>query len=343
MVDSSDLAGQQRRRPSGAPTIYDIAERAGVNPSTVSRALNQPGRLNAATEARIRAVAAALNFHANPMARALPTGRTHTLALVVADITNPVVFGIIRGAERAAAEAGYTLVIAESQESGEVEAATIERVAQSVDGLVLATTRMADVDITRIAARKPVVLINRATDGVPHVAPSVEPGVDALVEHLVSLGHRHIAFLPGPTASWTSARRQDALVSACQRRAVRVGVLEASTPTIAGGEAALPAITDSTATAVVGFNDLMAMGVVQAARAAGIHVPAQLSVAGFDDIFGSALMVPGLTTVRADLAQAGERAVMTVLRNIGVSHEAGGEEELVTSLVVRQSTGPAPV
>lgn len=90
------------RRGKGAATIYDVAELAGVSPSTVSRALGKPGRISAVTEARIRVAAEQLSFRINPMARALHTGRTHTLALVVADITNPVIFGIVRGAEQAA-------------------------------------------------------------------------------------------------------------------------------------------------------------------------------------------------------------------------------------------------
>lgn len=116
----SDVSGAAptRKRSRSAPTIYDVARLAGVNPSTVSRALSQPGRINVKTEAKIHAAAKELNYRLNPMARALPTGKTNTLGLLIADITNPVIFGIVRGAERAAARHGYTLVVTESQESG---------------------------------------------------------------------------------------------------------------------------------------------------------------------------------------------------------------------------------
>ena len=97
---ANERGAEAGRRKNGAATIYDVAELAGVSPSTVSRALGKPGRISAATEARIRVAAEQLSFRINPMARALHTGRTHTLALVVADITNPVVFGMVRGAER---------------------------------------------------------------------------------------------------------------------------------------------------------------------------------------------------------------------------------------------------
>ncbi len=158
---TSAHAGRHGRRHSSAPTIYDIAKLAEVNPSTVSRALSQPGRINAKTEERIRAAAKELNYRVNPIARALPTGKTQTLGLLVADITNPVVFGIVRGAEHAATEHGFTLVIAESEESEEREAVTAERILPSVDGIILATTRLGDAQIQRIAERKPVVVLNR--------------------------------------------------------------------------------------------------------------------------------------------------------------------------------------
>jgi LacI family transcriptional regulator len=193
----AEAADPKRGRGGSAPTIYDIARLADVNPSTVSRALSQPGRINAKTEARIRAAAEELNYRVNPIARALPTGRTSTIGLVVADITNPVVFGIVRGAERAAAEAGYTLIIAESQESGEREATTVERILPSVDGLVLATTRLGDAQIGQLAARKPTVVINREVAGLTSILPDVERGIGQLVDHLADLGHHSLAYPPG--------------------------------------------------------------------------------------------------------------------------------------------------
>jgi LacI family transcriptional regulator len=139
---ANDANTDRTRRKNGAATIYDVAELAGVSPSTVSRALSKPGRISARTEARIRMAAQQLSFRINPMARALHTGRTNTLALVVADITNPVIFDIVRGAEHAASVEGYTLVIAESQESSDAEASSVQRLLPSVDGIILATSRL---------------------------------------------------------------------------------------------------------------------------------------------------------------------------------------------------------
>ncbi len=335
-----EMAARIKRR-GGAATIYDIAELAGVNPSTVSRALSVPGRISQKTEAKIRAAAETLDFQFNPMARALPTGRSQTIGLLVADITNPVIFGIVRGAEHAAAVAGYTLVIAESQESGEAEAQAISRLLPSVDGIILATTRLSDERISALAERKPMVLINRHVGDVAGVLPDVETGVDALMTHLASLGHRTIVYLAGPETSWISRRRWEAMLDASERLDIGVVEIGPNSPTIQGGHDALRRVVAARTTAVIAFNDLMAIGLMQAAASASIVVPDQLSVAGFDDIFGSELIVPPLTTVQAQLELAGERSVAKLLGQFDDQQGIIDDSALATSLIVRGSTGPA--
>lgn len=334
-------AGEPARRRGGAATIYDIAELAGVSPSTVSRALSTPGRISATTEAKVRAAAERLDFRVNPMARALHTGRTRTLAVVVADITNPMVFGIIRGAEHAASTQDYTMVVAESQESGVAEAAAIERILPSVDGIVLATTRLSAERILDIASRKPVVMVNRVVEGVAGIVPDVEGGVRELVAHLAHLGHRSIAYLSGPEASWMSEQRWGCLVEATDGAGMALVEIGPNAPTIAGGSAVLDRVLATGATAIVAFNDLLAIGVMQAAAAAGVAVPAQVSLAGFDDIFGSDLIVPALTTVRAPLVDAGRQAVERLLAQLGALTAPATEKPLTTELVIRESTAKA--
>ncbi len=331
--------GVRARRAGAAPTIYDVAQRAGVNPSTVSRALSVPGRVSAPTEARIRQAARELDFRVNPIARALPTGRSNTMAIVVADITNPMVFGIVRGAEKAAAAVSYTLVIAESQESGAEEATTVERLLSAVDGIILATTRMTTEAIAELAQRKSIVLINREVPGVPRILPDVAAGVAAVITHLRDLGHRSICYLSGPPTSWISARRWDALLDGAERRGMTAVEVGPFSPTIDGGHAAYRRLVASGATAVVAFNDLIAIGVMQAAAGHGDRVPGRLSVVGFDDIFGADLMTPSLTTVRAPLQLAGELAARLLLAEIGVPSEPVANRPMTTQLIVRGSTG----
>jgi LacI family transcriptional regulator len=346
MTDGAAAAparGRGARAGKSAPTIYDVAKLAGVNPSTVSRALSQPGRINIKTEERIHAAAKELNYRLNPMARALPTGRTNTLGLLLADITNPMIFGIVRGAEHAARDQGYTLVIAESEESGEREATTAERVQPSVDGLILGTTRLSDEQIQRLAESKPLVLINRDVAGVSSVLPDVDPGIEEALAHLESLGHTRLAYLSGPASSWMSGTRWGSLLERAPARGMSIVEIGPGVPTLDGGRAALSRVVAAGVTAVVAYNDLMAIGLLRAATEQGIDVPGRMSIVGFDDIFGSDFTTPALTTIRTPLALAGERAVRLALHMVatGADDLVADEDEpaIVTELVIRGSTG----
>lgn len=323
------------------PTIYDVARLAGVSPSTVSRALSRPGRISAETAARVRTAADTLDFRANPMARALPTGRSQTLGMLVADITNPMFFDVARGAERAAAAFGYTLVIAESQESDLREAETAERVLPSVDGLILVTTRLADDEITRLARRKRLIVVNREVPGVESVMADVRPGVDQAVAHLHDLGHRVIVYLSGPHRSWMSGARRRALEECGSARGIRTIEIGPGAPSREGGRATLAKVIASGGTAVVAYNDLMAIGLLQAAQEVDLPVPATFSIVGFDDIFGADLTSPALTTVRTPLARLGELAVRATLEPGATPAEESDDVPLETELVIRRSTGVA--
>jgi LacI family transcriptional regulator len=307
--------GHGARKP--AATIYDIARHLGLSPSTVSRALNKPGRINAKTEQRVREVAAELNYRINPMARALPTGRTNTLGLVLSDITNPVYFPLVRGAERITAAAGYTLVLAESQESGAMEAETAQRLLLSIDGLVLVASRLDDEQIRELADLKPLVLVNRVVEGLPAVVPDVVTGIRDALDHLASLGHTSVAFLSGPSASWMSRLRWETLLDEAPPRGMTIVEIGPGTPTLDGGERGLRRVRAAGVTAVVAYNDLMAIGLLRACRAAGIDVPSRLSIIGFDDIFGSDFTTPPITTIRTPLDLAGEEAVRLCLAALG--------------------------
>ncbi|WP_167131409.1 LacI family DNA-binding transcriptional regulator [Paramicrobacterium chengjingii] len=332
-----------RKKARSAPTIYDVAKLAGVNPSTVSRALSQPGRINVKTEAKIHDAAKQLNYRLNPMARALPTGRTNTLGLLIADITNPVIFGIVRGAEKAAAERGYTLVISESQESGEREAASAQRIQPAVDGLVLGTSRLTDEAIKALAEEKPLVVINRQIDGVSSVTPNIEPGIDQALAHLELLGHTDLVFLSGPSGSWMSRHRWSTLKAGAEARGMTITSTAPQEPTIDGGRSLLSRVIASGATAVVAYNDLMAIGLMRTAAEQGISVPGTFSILGFDDIFGSDFTSPPLTTVRSPLLEAGRLAVRQTLQLIedGPDSDAASfaTQGLETELIIRGSSG----
>lgn len=330
----------ERTRRSTAPTIYDIAEKAGVAASTVSRALNKPGRINSETERRIRAAADELGYRLNPMARSLQSGLTGNFALVMSDMTNPVYFDLVRGAERVTAEAGCTLLFADSQENVDVELDAAQRLLRVADGLMLVGSRLSDEQIVALAELKPVVTVNRLVADLPAATAEVEVGVHEAVRHLAELGHRDIAYLTGPSASWMNGRRHGVLVADALSRGMTVRAIESDSPTIDGGRSAVPRVAASGVTAVVAFNDLLAFGLLQGARDAGIDVPGALSVIGFDDIFGADLLTPPLTTVRSHMRSLGEAAVVALQR--AIAGEPGADSDRpATKLIVRGSTGPA--
>ncbi|WP_308465478.1 LacI family DNA-binding transcriptional regulator [Rathayibacter soli] len=331
-----------------APTIYDIARLAGVNPSTVSRALSKPGRISAKTEKLIQDAAETLHYRVNPMARALPTGHTNTLGLIVADITNPVFFPFIRGAERAAAQAGYTLVLAESHESGELEIETASRIEQSVDGLVLVATRSSDNQIRELADRKPLVVVNRRIEGVDTLVADSEPGIDQALDLIATFGHRSLAYLSGPADSWMNTARWRLILAKARQRGMTIVEIGPGAPTLEGGRDAYERIMACGASAVLAYNDLMAIGLLRALQENGQRVPERLSIIGCDDIFGSDFTAPPLSTIRTPLGALGELAVLRTLERVaGAQHDASAARAdalapLATELIVRGSTGPAP-
>ncbi|MEP6631285.1 MAG: LacI family DNA-binding transcriptional regulator [Lapillicoccus sp.] len=335
------------RRPR-AVTITDVARAAGVAPSTVSRAVTNPERVNVVTREHVLAVANRLGYRPSPVARALGSGRTSTLALVLPDITNPYFAGLIRGAERQAAATGYILVIGNSEESARSEWRIVEKLSRSVDGFVIGSSRMTDQRIHQTHGLRPVVLVNRRTPGITSVSPDQESGTRQIVDHLATLGHREVLFLAGPPESWLGARRWAGVSVAARSRGLVARRLGPFRPSIEGGFAAGEAALSDTATAVIAHNDLVAIGVLKRFSAQGVRVPDDMSVVGFDDIFGADFCDPPLTTLSDRTEQAGRSAVDLLLSLVDEPPGADPADldppaEIVapTQLVVRRSTGRA--
>ncbi|WP_458780561.1 LacI family DNA-binding transcriptional regulator [Arthrobacter sp. D3-16] len=323
------------------PTIYDIAKAAGVNPSTVSRALNnKPGRVSTKTKQAIEEAAQELQFRMNPYARALGTGRTETLGLILTDITNPTFFDTIRAAQATAIERNYTMMLAESAESPGTELKAALRMQPTVDGLILASPRMDDDNIRMLAATKPLVVINRDVEGVSCVVPDVTRGISAAVRALAEQGHRKVAYLAGPPQSWMSARRWEGVQAACDWSRLEAVRLETGKPTVDGGRRAAREVLSSGATAVMAYNDLLAIGLMQELQAAGVVVPDHISIVGFDDIFGADFTTPPLTTVRSPLGTCGATAATLLLDKLDqTSEDQPSVVHVDTELILRGSSG----
>ena len=323
-------------------TLQDVAGAADVAVSTASRALSNPDRVSAATREHVQSVATRLGYRRSRTAGPEP-GHTPMLALMVADITNPSNFGLIRGAEAQARAAGYTLVLGDTQENPDFERAHAERLESAVEGFVLAGSRLPDDTLLELAAQRPVVLWNRQVAGLPSV---VTDSVDAgrqIIEHLAALGHRTLTYLGGPAKAWADGERWRALSQSAERAGIEVLRRGPFSPTLAGGSAAADIGMASGSTALVAFNDLLAIGVLQRLQHLGTAVPAKLSVVGFDDIFGSDFCQPPLTTVTAPLEQAGRLLVDLLLGENDREHDAQHPPTVVLPAVlrVRDSTGPA--
>lgn len=335
-------------------SIVDIARLAQVSPSTVSRALQGHPRISAERRAAILALAEELGYRPSQVARSLVTGRSHTLGVVVSDVTDPFVAEVLKGAETAAREAGYRLLFAMSNRSPSQEIEAAEALLDyEVDGLIVISSRAPEryAPLLRLRGggkteRIPVVLLNHAQVGesIYSVKTDNENGARMAVSYLSQLGHRRIAFIAGPNGGRSSSERL-----AGYRRGVQEHGLDAAGELVIGGAGLLEDNWETLAvvlalkpppTAVLCYNDLSAIGLLAAAAQRGIQVPEALSVVGYDNIPLSAYTAPPLTTVEQPKETMGRTAVKVCLR--ALAGEPATTTVLSGQLVVRSSTTSWP-
>lgn len=332
-------------------SIVDVAAAAGVAPSTVSRALQDHPRISAARRAQIKALAEQMGYRPNQVARSLVTGRSHTLGVVVTEVTDPFVAEVMRGAELASREAGYTLIFASSDRDPDRELEAIRLLlAREVEGIIVisgrAATRYAELrDPAQLGgADWPLVLVNnqQAGRGIYSVQMDNRAGAIAAVSYLKLLGHRRIAFVAGPERGRSSRERLEGY-----RQGIAVNglgpmaeVVVSGAGLLQDGPRALAALMDvaEPPTAVLCYNDLAAIGLLAAAARAGLRVPGDLSVVGYDNIPFSAFSVPPLTTVDQPKGQMGRLAVEICLAAL----DGRPVEDVVLrgELVIRESAAP---
>lgn len=337
MINGEGVSGK-------APTIYDIAELAGVAPSTVSRALSKPGRVNERTRSKIALVAAELGYVASTQAQSLTTGRTGSVALLVPDVTNPFYFDIIRGTQLELRARGFTLLLVDTEESADIELQTLRQLRRTADGLILAASRLTDQQLAEEARRQPLVTINRPAADAPTVLLDTPEVMVQAVDHLASLGHKSLAYVSGPTGSWSNHRRWHAIEAAASKRGITARKIGPYLPNTSSGAAAGDAALGTGATALVTFNDLIAIGMLQRFKARGVRVPEDISVVGCDDIFGADFCNPPLTTIASPIERVGRVAVSMLMAQLDAKPGDTARKLAVipTYLKVRNSTGPAP-
>ncbi|HEY3562400.1 MAG TPA: DUF6807 family protein [Kribbella sp.] len=331
------------RTPKDTITIADVARAAEVSRATVSRVMN--GRLGVAPEivARVRAAAERLNYRPSDLARSLSLGRTNMVALVVPDLGNPLFQQILRGITNASAAAGYKVLVAETDEDPAAEAAIAIEARRRCDALIMVSPRIDEERLVELLPEvQPVILVNRQGPAeVPSVVVDYGRAVRIVVDHLVGLGHRRLAFLSGPAASASNRLRLEALeIAEREIPGLELVRLECGR-SIEDGYAAVERVLEARVTAVVAFNDLVAFGLLARLNEVGVAVPADLSVTGMDDIGLARFAVPSLTTVRVPQKDLGELAWQRLLASITApAAESADVPEL--RLAVRASTGPVP-
>lgn len=324
-------------------TIRDVASAAGVSASTVSRAFGRPEKVDQTTRERIFQVAGELGYRPSRAAASLTTGRTGNIGVVVPDLENPFFSSVVKGAQALARELGYFVLLADADEDPATEYELARMLTREVDGLVLCSSRIPPGKLHEIRDACPVLLVNRESTGIPAITIDDADGVRQAVAHLRALRHTRIGYVAGPGTSYSNLTRQAAVQHHLAEAGLTYVPIGGYDPSFDGGRDAADAVLLAGVTAVIVYNDLMAIGLISKLATYGVAVPAELSVVGFDDIPFAAMFTPALSTVRIPREQAGWGAVESLHAMLSsADHELPSPRRLGTELVVRATTALAP-
>jgi LacI family transcriptional regulator, galactose operon repressor len=338
------------RKAPVAVRLRDIAEQAGVSVNTVSRALTGKPDINAETRDRVRALAARLGYMPNMLARSLLRGNTRTIGLVVTDCTDPFYASLIRAVENTLSQDSFGLLLATSNENvGKERQALAMLRERRVDGLLLTPVDVAADHVRELlAAELPIVLLGRRPAGYegPFVGTNNIAGAGLIVGHLIALGHQRIAHLSRSDKASSAQERLSGYRMALAEAGIPApgSLVHRVAPTVEGGKrgAEWLAAMRPRPTALFAYNDSQAVGAMIALNDAGLAVPGECSVAGFDNIELSELVRPALTTVAQPIEDIGRRGAQMLIDRLE-RDVAGGAMLLPPRLMLRQSTAaPGP-
>ncbi|MDA0706392.1 MAG: LacI family DNA-binding transcriptional regulator [Proteobacteria bacterium] len=329
--------------------IKDVAARAKVHASTVSRVLNPEPRskVSSAVAERVRKIAEEMGYARSSLAYGLRTGRTHTIGMLIPDLTNPLFPPIIRQIERALADQGYIAILADSDNNLDNETTIVKSlISRKVDGLILATAHRKDSVVSACVEQHiPLVLVNRTIDthSVTAVINDDEHGIELVISHLVKLGHESIAYLGGPQDTSTGHERHRAFMKQVKTGRIKSHkdlILNCGAFTEAEGHRGFLSILGKRRkfTAVIAANDLLALGCYDAMAELNLNCPADISVTGFNDMPFMNRVTPPLTTLRIPHYQIGNQAALLLLEQILNSESPVRTVHLLPELIVRGST-----
>ena len=332
-------------------TIRQIADEAGVSIATVSRVLNGRDDVSDETRDLVRRVIRENGYTANRSARGLSGGRTGLVGILVPLVYPAYFAGILAGAAEAVSERGLQIVLSPTGGEHDREVSVLDRLHGLSDGALIILPEESSEELERLldSGYRFVVIdpLLPLDERIPSVSAAHTSGADQAMRHLLDLGHRRIAQITGPRG-WlaTEDRRRGYHAALGAKGILPDPVLEReSIPEVAPGRAAADSLLDlpEPPTAIFAFNDNIAIGAIQAARARGLRVPEDVSIVGFDDVEYATIVTPALTTVRQPLAEMGRTAVSLLIRLLDGQRFETLHVELATRLVVRESTAPLAV
>lgn len=330
--------------------IKDIAREAGVSTATVSHVINKTKYVADATREKVEEAIKKFGYHPNAHAQMLALGRSKIIGLLVSDISNPFFPEIIKSVEASVISAGYNLFLLNTNYETERTLEYVQRLIQmKVAGIILMIAEF-DQALIREAKRKKTAFVFQdlgfVGEKVSNIILDYAAGIDQAVEHLVSLGHTKIVHIGGAHEIYSAGVRWKAFRDAMKKHlpdGPEAQLFEGDFRFEGGADAARQILAEKDRpTAVIVANDMMALGAMQEFKNAGLNVPEDISVIGFDDIQFSSLSQPALTTVNSPRVDIGRLAVEALLLTIEKPHQQGMEVKVPTSLLLRDSTAPPP-
>jgi LacI family transcriptional regulator len=331
-------------------TMRQIADLAGVSIATVSRVLNGREDVSEETRGLVSRVIRENGYTANRNAQSLSGGRTGLVGVLVPLVFPAYFSGILAGAAEALSERDFQIVLSPTGGEHDREVSIVDRLHGLTDGAMIILPEESSEELERLldSGFRFVVLdpLMPLEERIPSVSAAHTSGADQAMKHLLDLGHRRVGQITGPPG-WvaTEDRRRGYRAALAAAGILPDPTLEQEAePEIDPGRAAAEQLLDlpEPPTAIFAFNDNIAIGAIQAARARGIRVPEELSIVGFDDIEHATIVTPALTTVRQPLAEMGRTAVSLLMRLLEGQRFETLHVELATRLVVRDSTAPPP-
>ena len=329
--------------------ISVVAERARVSTATVSRVINGTATVSPKTAERVRDAIEALHFYPDISARTLGSGRSGLYGLIISDITNPYFPELVKAFEDIAVEHGQDVLIANTDyDPKRMELCVIRMLQRKVDGVAIMTSEMDDRLIHKFSHRQiPTIFMDtpKGMKGVSSVRVDYASGVKQAMEHLFGLGHQRVAFISGPLSLSSARIRARAFTRSLRQHGLHAEprLMQEANHRVEGGHAAMRDILNSgkPPSAVLASNDLTAIGAMGAIREAGLRIPEDISVIGFDDIALSAYTQPALTTLhvpRRELAATAFRSLLRDRDDLTPQTHAKREHIIQPRLVIRHST-----